>query len=90
MTERSHDQQEPESRRGDLQSFLADRYPSSWEWKDSLGCVWIVALGAILTVAVWLGRLGIPRIVLQIGTVAAIVGLLVGFWVLGRSRRRDE
>jgi hypothetical protein len=91
MTEQhSRDEPQPESRRAGLESFLGDRYPSSWEWRDGLGCVWFVGLGAILTIAIWLGKLGVPGIVLQIGTVAAIVGMLIGFWLLGRSRRQDE
>jgi hypothetical protein len=80
---------EPESHPSGLESFLGERIPRTWEWKDSLGCVWIVGLGAVLTIAIWLGQLGVPSLALQVGTVAVLIGLVVAFWLIGRSGKND-
>ena len=83
------DHEEPESRRSGLESFLAERIPRTWEWKDSLGCIWIVGIGAVLTIAVWLGQLGVPSRALQVGTVVVLVGLAVAFWIIGRTGQNE-
>ena len=72
-----------------LELFLGDRFPRSWEWRDSLGCVWFVGLGLVLTLAVGLSYLGVPNRIIQVGTVVLLAGLLVGLWILGRSGRDD-
>ena len=63
--------------------------PRTWDWKDSLGCIWIVGIGAVLTIAVWLGELGVPNRALQVGTVVILAGLLIAFWLIGRVARND-
>ena len=88
MSDPPEDQREPP--RSFLESFLGERYPRSWEWRDSLGCVWLVALGVVITVAIALGQLGVPSRVIQIGTVAALAGLAIILWILRRSGRDDS
>ena len=79
----------PESPPWALQAFLGERIPRTWDWKDSLGCIWIVGIGAVLTTAVWLGQLGVPSRALQVGTVVILAGLLIAFWLIGRVARND-
>jgi hypothetical protein len=80
---------EREQPRSALESFLGDRYQGSWEWRDSLGCVWFVGFGLVLTLAAVLSYVGLPSRVIQIGTVVLLAALLIGLWIAGRSRR-DE
>jgi hypothetical protein len=58
-------------------------------WRDSLGCVWFVALAVVLSLAILLGQLGVPARVLQVGTIAVLIGLLAVLWLIGRSGRDD-
>ena len=89
MSDRPPDDVKPDSPPWALQAFLGERIPRTWDWKDSLGCIWIVGIGAVLTIAVWLGQLGVPSRALQVGTVAIVVGLLIAFWLIGRVARND-
>ena len=82
------DQRQADSRPGLLDSFLGERY-RTWEWKDSLGCVWFVALGVVITIAIGLSQLGVPSRVLQVGTIAVLVALIVVLWLIGRSGKSD-
>ena len=79
----------PDSPPWALQAFLGERIPRTWDWKDSLGCIWIVGIGAVLTIAVWLGQLGVPSRALQVATVVILAGLLIAFWLIGRVARDD-
>ena len=88
MPEPPDDQREPP--RGGLVSFLGERYPRSWVWRDSLGCVWLPAFAVVLTVAILLGQLGVPSRVIQIGTVVVLAALIVALWLLGRTKPDDE
>lgn len=90
MTDRRPEDVEPEPAPWGLQAFLGERIPRTWEWKDSLGCVWIVAIAAVLTLAIGLAQLGVPSRVLQLGTLAVLVGLAVAFWLIGRSGQDDS
>jgi hypothetical protein len=63
-------------------------YNRSWEWRDALGCLWLPGLFVILSLAIWLGARGVPAPALQIGTVAAMVGLLVAFWRISKARTK--
>jgi membrane associated rhomboid family serine protease len=85
VSDRPPDDVKPEAAPWGLQAFLGERIPRTWDWKDSLGCVWIVGIGAVLTIAVWLGQLGVPSRALQVGAAAAVAGLLVAFWIIGRT-----
>jgi hypothetical protein len=46
-------------------------YNRTWEWRDAMGCLWLPGLFVILSVAIWLGSLGAPALLLQVGTIAA-------------------
>jgi len=63
-------------------------YNRTWEWRDALGCLWLPGLFVILSVAIWLASRGTPALLLQVGTVAAMVGLLITFWRIARSRTK--
>jgi hypothetical protein len=88
MPDRPEDQREQP--RWPLEAFLGERFGRSWEWRESLGCVWFVGLGLVLTLAVGLSYLGVPNRIIQVGTVVLLAGLLVGLWILGRSGRDEE
>jgi hypothetical protein len=60
-------------------------YNRSWEWRDALGCLWLPGLFVILSVAIGLGALGVPRLALQVGTAAAMIAMLIAFWRISRS-----
>jgi hypothetical protein len=60
-------------------------YNRTWAWRDGLGCFWLPGLLVILSIAVWLGAVGVPALLLQLGTVAAMIGLLIAFWRISRS-----
>jgi hypothetical protein len=62
-------------------------YNRTWNWRDGLGCLWLPGLFVILSVAVWLGGRGVPTFPLQLGTVAAMIGLLIAFWRISRSNK---
>ena len=75
-----------ESRRG-LESFLGERYARTWEWRDSLGCLWIPGLIVILSILIWLGDKGIAGIALLLLAGVAIIGLFAAFSLIARSGR---
>ncbi len=72
---------------------VGDRYNLShdrdFEWRDALGCLWLPGLGVIISVAIWLGQVGVPTVPLQVGTVVALVGFGIAMWRIGRSGRSD-
>jgi hypothetical protein len=82
------DDEQDEPVRRDWGDRLNIAYNRTWEWRDALGCLWLPGLFVILSVAILLGRLGVPALLLQIGTVAAIIGLLISFWRISRSRTK--
>jgi len=63
-------------------------YNRTWEWRDALGCLWLPGLFVILSVAIWLGSLGAPALLLQVGTIAAMIGLLIAFWRISWFRTK--
>jgi hypothetical protein len=62
-------------------------YNRTWNWRDALGCLWLPGLLVIISIAIWLGYLGVPALFLQLGTVAAMIALLVAFWRISSSRQ---
>ena len=74
---------------GPLGFFVGDRYnvghDRTFEWRDALGCVWLPGLIVILSIAIWLGQVGVPTAPLQVGTVVALIGLGIALWLIGRS-----
>ena len=76
---------------GPQRSYLGDPYnlgqDRTFEWRDALGCLWLPAFVAVLSIAIWLGQAGVPMVPLQVGTVAAIIGLGIAFWLIQKARR---
>lgn len=57
------------------------------EWRDGLGCYWLVGLLVMAVVWGWLTSIGVPEVPMDLIAAAAVVVLAVLFLVAARGAR---